>query len=106
MNARTSIVNISGDHEETVLQLAKHLGTNEIRRSIFSAIYGRGTRPRSKKQLMEAAKITDKGTKSQQVQNALDHLFKHHLVVKTENKGSVIDGSRYLYGKDETVRVT
>jgi len=100
MSERTSIVNISGDHEETTIQLARHLGTNRIRRQIFNAIYGRGTRPRSKKQIMDAAKIKAIGTKAQQVQNELDHLSKHHLIVRIENGGSVRDGSRYLYQKD------
>ena len=30
MAERTSIVNISGDHEETLTQLARHLGTNKL----------------------------------------------------------------------------
>jgi len=104
MNERTSVVNISGDHEETLLQLAKHLGTSKLRRKIFNAIYGHGTKARSKKQIMEAARISTRGTRAQQGQNELDHLSKHHLIVKIENDGSVKDGSRYLYKKDETVR--
>lgn len=104
MNERTSIVNISGDHEETVLQLARHLGRSKIRRQIFGAVYGRGTLPKSKKQIMEAAGIAADGTRSQQVQNELDHLAKHHLIVKIENSGLVKDGSRFLYQKDPTVR--
>jgi hypothetical protein len=102
MAARTPIVNISGDHEETLLQLARHLGTDKMRRKVFNTIYGYGTRPRSKKQIMEAARIADRH--SQQAQNALDHLAKHHLIVKEDNDGSVRDGSRYLYRKDESVR--
>ncbi len=104
MNKRTSIVNISGDHEETLIQLARHLGTSQIRRKIFDTVYGPGTRPRSKRQIMEKAGISDTGTKAQQVQNELDHLSKHHLIVKSENNGVVADGSRNLYGKDESVR--
>jgi hypothetical protein len=104
MSERTSIVNISGDHEETILQLAKHLGTNKIRRKVFNAIYGRGSKGRSKKQIMENAGIPARGTSAQQVQNELDHLAKHHLIVKEENTGLVKDGSRYLYGKDPAVR--
>src|ERR1043166_728129 len=102
MAARTPIVNISGDHEETLLQLAKHLGTDKVRRKVFNTIYGYARRPRSKKQIMEAASITPPN--AQQVQNALDHLAKHHLIVKEDNDGSVKDGSRYLYRKDESVR--
>lgn len=104
MNRRTSIVNISGDHEETLIQLAKHLGASKFRRKIFNAIYGRGTRPRSKKQVMEAAGISAGGTNPQQAQNELNYLSAHHLIVKLENDGSVKDGSRILYGKDDTVR--
>jgi hypothetical protein len=104
MAERTSVINISGDHEESILQFAKHLGKADIRRKVFSVIYGRGSRPKSKKQIMEAAEIPDKGAKAQQVQNALDHLTKHHLIVRVDNEGTVRDGSRYLYGKDKTVR--
>lgn len=104
MSKRTQIVNISGDHEETLIQLARHLGTNRIRRKIFDAIYGRGSRPRSKKQIMVAAKISASGTNPQQAQNELDNLAKHHMIAKSDNDGSVKDGSRFLYGKDETVR--
>jgi hypothetical protein len=102
MPAQTPVVNIYGDHEETVLQLATHLGTNKIRRKLFNAIYGRGSRARSKKQIMRAANISVHD--EQQVQNQLDHLAKHHLIVREENGGSVRDGSRHLYRKDESVR--
>jgi hypothetical protein len=100
--ARTSIVNISGDHEETLTQLAKHLGTNKLRRKVFDAIYGRGVKPRSKGQIMDAAKIPARD--AQQVQNALDHLAKHHLIVRMDNDGLVKDRSRNLYHKDPSVR--
>jgi hypothetical protein len=102
MAERTSIVNISGDYEETLLQLARHLGTNKLRRKIFNTIYGRGSRPRSKQQIMQAAKILERD--SQQAQNELDHLAKHHLIVRMENDGSVNDRSRNLYKKDRDVR--
>lgn len=102
MAARTSIVNISGDHEETLTQLAKHLGTNKLRRKVFNAVYGRGTKPRSKRQIMDAAKIPTRDV--QQVQNALDHLAKHHLIVRVDNDGFVKDRSRNLYQKDPSVR--
>lgn len=102
MAERTSIINISGDYEESLLQWAKHLGTNRLRRKIFNTIYGRGSRPRSKHQIMQMAKIREQD--SQQAQNALDHLAKHHLIVKVDNDGAVEDGSRYLYRKDPSVR--
>jgi hypothetical protein len=102
MPAQTPIVNIHGDHEETILRLARHLATNKIRRKLFNVIYGRGSRPRSKKQIMQTANIAARH--EQQVQNQLDHLAKHHLIVRGENDGSVRDGSRYLFRKDESVR--
>jgi hypothetical protein len=102
MNSRTSVVNISGDHEETILRLAKHLGTDKIRRKIFNAVYGKVKRSLSKKEIMNLAKLSD--VQSQQVQNQLDHLSKHHLIAKLENNEQVDDGSRFIYGKDEPVR--
>ncbi|MGY3487351.1 hypothetical protein ACVW1C_005234 [Bradyrhizobium sp. USDA 4011] len=102
MVARTSIVNLSGDHEETVERLAKHLGTDKLRRKLFDAVYGRGSLPRSKKQIMEMAGIPPAA--AQQAQNQIDHLAKHHLIVRQDNDGLVKDGSRYLYRKDESVR--
>ena len=98
----TAIVNPAGDSPETILHYAKKLGRDAVRRQIFSNIYGRARKSRSKKQIMEAAEIPD--SKSQQAQNALDHLSKHHLISKVENDGSVKDGSRFLYGKLETIR--
>lgn len=38
------------------------------------------------------------------IQNALDELARHHLIVRTENKGQVKDGSRWLYAKENSVR--
>jgi len=102
MAERTSVINMSGDFEETLLQLARHLGTNKLRRKIFNMIYGRGFRPRSKQQIMRAANIPERD--SQQAQNEVDYLAKHHLIVKIDNDGSVKDGSRYLYKKDPSVR--
>lgn len=104
MSERASIVNMSGDHEETLLQLAKHLGTNKIRRKLFNEIYGRGSRPRSKKQIMGSAGITAIGNNAQQAQNQLDHLAKYHLIVRLDNDGSAKDGSKYLYRKESEVR--
>lgn len=102
MAERTSIVNVSGDYEETITRLARHLGANKLRRNVFNTIYGRGTKARSKRQIMETANIPS--NKGQQVQNALDHLAKHHLIVRIDNDGSVKDGSRNLYNKDPSVR--
>src|ERR1700730_7408167 len=102
MNKRTAIVNMAGDWEESVVQLARHLGQDKLRRNIFDIVYGRGCRPKSKKQVMETGKIED--SKAQQVQNELDHLSRHGLIVKTENNGTVSDRSQYVYGKDFSVR--
>jgi hypothetical protein len=54
MNARTAVVDWSGNYEENCIQLGRHLGKNKIRRKLFDAIYGRGSKPRSKKQMMTA----------------------------------------------------
>ncbi len=102
MTERLSIVNMPGDFEETLLQFARHLGTNKLRRRIFNTIYGRGSKPRSRHQVMRAAKIP--GRNGQQAQNGLDHLAKHGLIVKVKNDGVVKDRSRYLYQKDSNVR--
>jgi hypothetical protein len=102
MRARTSIVDWSGNYEENCIQLGKHLGKNKIRRKLFDAIYGRGSKLRSKKQLMMAAGI--KSGDAQQAQNQLDRLARYGLIVSEDNDGSVKDGSRYVYGKDHNVR--
>ena len=57
MVARTSVINLSGDHEETVERLAKHLGRNKLRRKLFNTVYGPGRLPRSRKQIMMSADI-------------------------------------------------
>ncbi len=102
MVARTSVINLSGDHEETVERLAKHLGRNKLRRKLFNTVYGPGILPRSKKQIMKSAGIPPRN--AQQAQNQIDHLATHHLIVREENNGSVEDRSRYLYRKDESIR--
>lgn len=102
MKERVPIVNWSGDYEETCLQLAKHLGTSKIRRNLFDTIYGRVSKPRSKKQLSVAARL--KETDGQQAQNELDHLYRYGLIHRIDNDGHVGDGSRYLYCKDSNVR--
>src|SRR4051812_9628393 len=104
MNERTSIISLAGDYEESIGQLARHLGTSKLRRLIFKTIYGRGRKARSKKQIMVAAKIREIGNVAQQVQNELDYLSKHHLIVRRENAGAVKDGSRFIYQKDSSVR--
>lgn len=104
MNSRTAVVNISGDFEESLVQFARHLGTNQIRRKLFLAIYGRGDKPKSKRELMALSGIERKGTNEQQAQNELDHLAKHHLIVKSRSDKRLDDGSRNQYAKDPTVR--
>lgn len=102
MTKRTSVVDIAGGYEETIIQHAKDLGQDKLRRKIFDVIYGRGTRPRSIKQIMTAAKIP--ANKKQQTQNQLNHLAQRHLVATVENNGAVQDGSRILYEKEPTVQ--
>jgi len=101
MNSQTPIVNASGDYEETVERLAKHLGRDKNRRAVFDLIYGRVSKPRSKKQIAEQL---GKNADAQVIQNALDQLAKHHLITRMENKGHIEDRSRWVYGKDEFVR--
>ena len=101
MNSQAPVINVSGDFEETILRLAKHLGRDKNRRAVFNLIYGRGSTPRSKKQIAE---LLGKTGSAQVIQNVLDDLAKHHLIVRTENKGRVKDGSRWVYGKDDSVR--
>lgn len=102
MARQTGVLNIAGDYEESILRFANHLGTNVIRRKVFNVIYGRGTKPKSPKQILEKAGLDTK--KSQQVTNALNELSKHNLVEKIPNNGEVPDGSRYLYAKVEAIR--
>lgn len=101
MSRQASVVSISGDYEETILQYAKHLGRSKNRRAVFDLIYGRGSKPRSRKQIAEQLGKTGS---TQVIQDALDELAKHHLITRVENGGQVKDGSRYLYGKAEPVR--
>jgi hypothetical protein len=102
MKARTAVVDWSGNYEENCIQLGKHLGTNKIRRKLFNAIYGRGSKPRSKKQLMSGIKL--RAADSQQAQNQLDHLVRYGLILRDDNEGTVNDGSRYVYSKEPNVR--
>lgn len=102
MKAKTAVVNWAGDYEETCVQLGKHLGTNKIRRKLFNAIYGRGSRPLSKKQLMDKTGL--KANDAQQAQNELDHLARYGLIERNDNEGAVADGSRFIYSKEPNVR--
>ena len=101
MNSQAPVINVSGDYEETVLQLAKHLGRAKTRRAVFDLIYGRGSKPRSKKQISEQL---GKDGNTQVVQDALEYLANHHLIARIENKGQIKDGSRWIYGKEDSVR--
>ncbi len=103
MSKPTPVLSAAGDYEEAMERYAAHLGKNKIRRKVFNQIYGRAKKARSLKQIMEAAGIEDKSNASQQVQNALEYLHKHHLVERYENNGHVNDRSLYVYGKAEFV---
>lgn len=102
MKARTAVVDWSGNYEENCIQLGKHLGKNKIRRKLFDAIYGRESKPRSKKQMMTAVGL--KPSHAQQAQNQLDYLYRYGLIIREDNDGSVKDGSRYVYSKEPNVR--
>jgi hypothetical protein len=101
MNSQTSVINPSGDFEEAIQRYAKHLGRDKNRRAVFDLLYGRGSKPRSKKQIAHALGV---GGTAQIVQNALDELAKHHLIVRQANEGQVKDGSRWVYCKESFVR--
>jgi hypothetical protein len=97
---KTAVINPTGDHEDNIVRWAKNLGTSKIRRKLFNTIYGRVSRPRSKKQLAQDARVKE----DQQAQNELEYLYRKHLIDRMDNDGIVDDGSRYLYLKDESVR--
>ncbi len=97
---KQAVINPTGDHEENIVRWAKNLGTSRIRRKLFNEIYGRVSRPRSKRQL-----AADAGVQlDQQVQNEVEYLYRKHLIDRMDNDGSVNDRSHYLYFKDESVR--
>lgn len=102
MTARTAVVDWSGNYEENCVQLGRHLGKDKIRRKLFNVIYGRGSKPRSKKQLMAESGL--KAAQSQQAQNQLDHLARFGLILRDKNDGSVSDGSHYVFSKEPNVR--
>jgi hypothetical protein len=97
---KTAVINPTGDHEDNIVRWGKNLGTSKIRRNIFNEIYGRVSRPRSRKQLAVDARVKD----AQQAQNECEYLYRKHLIDRMENDCIVNDGCRYLYFKDETVR--
>jgi hypothetical protein len=102
VQARTAVVDWSGNYEENCIQLGRHLGKSKIRRRLFDAIYGRGSKSRSKKEWMKA---TGLGLAySQQAQNELDYLARYGLIVRDDNNGTVKDRSRYVYSKEPNVR--
>jgi hypothetical protein len=69
---RTSVIDTSGNHEENIQRWGKDLGTAKIRRKLFNEVYGRVSKPRSRKQLMKAAGIP--GNDAQQAQNEIEYL--------------------------------
>lgn len=102
MNTRTAVVDWSGNYEENCIQLGRHLGKDKIRRKLFDSVYGRGSKPRSKKQLMAAIGL--KAGQGQQAQNQLDYLARYGLILRDKNGGSVSDGSYYVFSKEPHVR--
>lgn len=102
MTRQVPIINMAGDYEESLVQLAKHLGTSKVRRAVFQTIYGRKRKPRSIREIMKDADIDPR--KIQQVRNELDLLSRHNLIEKIRNDGSVSDGSLNLYKKNESIR--
>jgi hypothetical protein len=101
MNSQIPVIDASGNFEESIQRLARHLGRDKNRRAVFNLLYGRGSKPRSKKQIAEALGV---GGTAQIVQNALDDLAKHQLIIRQANEGQVKDGSRWVYCKESFVR--
>jgi CHAT domain len=97
---KQAVINPTGDHEDNIVRWAKNLGTSKIRRKLFNAIYGRVSRPRSKKQLAADAEVR----LDQQAQNEVEYLYRKHLIDRIDNDDFVKDRSHYLYLKDENVR--
>ncbi|MEE4539321.1 MAG: CHAT domain-containing protein [Erythrobacter sp.] len=102
MGRPTDIINLTGNYEASLAQLAKKLGTEKVRRAVFRNMYGKHRRPRSTKQICDALGYPLE--KKQQVQNALSYLEQHHFVEKVRNEGEVKDGSRSLYKKVDSLR--
>lgn len=100
---RTSVVDISGNFEEAIERFAIALGTAAVRRQVFNIIYGRGSKPKTAAEIAE--KIGLSGPQAQVVQDALNHLASHHLISRRANEGEVKGGAKWLYSKDETVRI-
>jgi hypothetical protein len=100
MIKKLTVIDPTGNHEENLVQWAKSLGRNKLRRKLFNAVYGRNKKLMSKKQIMKIAGVKD----SQQAQNELNHLQSYGLIVAQENDGTIKDRSQILYGKDQNVR--
>ena len=58
--------------------------------SYFDAIYGRVSKPRSRKQMIAATKL--KAGDGQQAQNELDHLAKYGLIKQNQEWGNAHHG--------------
>lgn len=99
---RHAVIDPTGNHEENIQRLGKDLGKAKLRRKLFDAVYGRGSRPRSKKELMATAGI--KSTDAQQAQNEIEYLYRKHLIDRTDNDGYAADKSHFVYLKNEFVR--
>lgn len=102
MSKPTHVLSPAGDYEEAIERYAKHLGKDRIRRRVFNEIYGRVKKFRSKKEILAALEMD--ASKGQQVQNALEHLYRHQLIGREENNGRTSDGSKFVYGRAEFIR--
>lgn len=102
MGRPTDVINLTGNYEASLAQLAKKLGTEKVRRAVFKNMYGKHRKPRSTKQICAALGYPP--GKKQQVQNALSYLEQHHFIEKVRNDGAVSDGSRSLYKKVDSLR--
>lgn len=107
LQAALAVRNMATQREKVVFLYAAGLGPTQIAALLGTTAKTVGVamakhrKPRSTKQLASALEIDGS---AQVIQNALDHLAKHGLIVRLENDGQVKDGSRWVYVRDAQVR--
>src|SRR5882757_7304815 len=102
MTRRTPVIDFSSNDAENLTHLGKKLGKDKLRRALFNVVYGRGQKPRTKKEIMAVGGIPAK--KAQQVQNQLNYLATNGLIVSSRRDRKGSDGHANLYERDEIVR--
>lgn len=100
MSRSAAVIDPSGNYEENIERLSKHLGRGKVRRAIFNVIYGRGHLPKPVDAILVA--LGD-GFVRQSVINELNELSKHNLVVATAD-GKSPKSTGKLYSKVDFIR--